>query len=94
MAVRGKFEENLVAFARRREKTWAITLCPRFLTEVIREGESPLGPQAWGDTRVLIPEEAPSLWREMITGTNVQSGQALLIGDVLKDYPAALLISS
>jgi (1->4)-alpha-D-glucan 1-alpha-D-glucosylmutase len=97
LAASGKFADHLAAFARRCENTWAITLCPRFLMEVIQEGEFPLGPKAWGDTQVLIPEEAPqarSSWREVITEKDIQGGRTLMIGDILKDYPAALLVSS
>ncbi len=93
LSASGRFADHLVAFARKRENAWAVTLCPRFLTEVTGEGESPLGPDAWSDTRVPIPEEAPVLWREAITGREIKGGRAFTIGEILKDYPAALLIS-
>jgi maltooligosyltrehalose synthase len=46
----------------------------------------------WGESHILLPEEAPSRWKEAITGKEVTSDRTLFVGDVLKDYPMALLV--
>jgi (1->4)-alpha-D-glucan 1-alpha-D-glucosylmutase len=90
--VKGKFEEHLVAFSRRDGDRWAITLCPRFLTSVVQEGRLPLGQEVWEDTRLLFPEEAPVLWKEALTGEEVGNGKTVLLGDILRHLPVALLV--
>ena len=89
--VQGKFKDHLVVFGRREETSWAITIGPRFLTDLVQEGQFPFGQEVWGDSRLLLPKGAPLRWKEMITGEEAGGDQALLIGDILKNYPVALL---
>jgi (1->4)-alpha-D-glucan 1-alpha-D-glucosylmutase len=91
--VKGKFEEHLVAFSRRDGDRWAITVCPRFLTSVVQEGRFPLGQEVWEDTRLLLPEEAPIQFNEALTGEAVKSGKTVLVGDILRRLPVALLVA-
>ncbi|HSB04735.1 MAG TPA: hypothetical protein VLK23_06020 [Thermodesulfobacteriota bacterium] len=67
-------------------------LCPRFLTDLMHEGEFPFGREVWGDTQILLPEDAPSRWKEAITGEEAASDGAVNIGDILKHFPVALLL--
>jgi (1->4)-alpha-D-glucan 1-alpha-D-glucosylmutase len=50
LAVTGKFKDNIIAFARGRR----ITVAPRFLTRVVKEGELPIG-KVWADTSINSP---------------------------------------
>ena len=76
-----------------RKNAWAITIAPRFLTSIIKENAYPLGCDVWNDTYITLPEGSPSLWKDAITAQIIKSEQTLAIGDVLKYFPAALLIS-
>ena len=89
----GRFKEHIVAFARNHEDDWTITITPRHLTALLKEGELPTGRQVWDDTHILLPKGAPALWKDAITTQVIEGRETLLIGDVLKDFPVALLMS-
>ena len=88
----GRFKDHIIAFARNQGKKWAITLAPRFLTPLIREGEDPFGQEIWGDTHIPLPEGIAGDWKNMITDQQVNDGRKLIIGEVLTHFPVALLM--
>lgn len=87
----GKFKEHIVAFARSHGDTTIITIAPRFFTKLIQLGEYPLGKQIWDDTYLYLPKDASLSWKDAITEQPVQANGKLLIGEVLKHFPVALL---
>ena len=91
--VNGKYKEHVVAFGRNLENAWAITIAPRLLTSLIKEGEYPLGQQVWSDTYIVLPESFPSLWNNAITAHMLEGEKALTIGEILKHFPVALLLT-
>jgi len=93
LEVVGKFKEHVVAFARRYENTIAVTIAPRLLTSLVQPGEYPLGQQVWHDTAVKLPTGMAAAWKNVITQGTVSSDGTLSIGEALKDFPVALLMS-
>ncbi len=93
LEVGGKFKEHVVAFARKSTNSWAISIAPRFLTSLIKEGELPIGEHIWNDTYIVLPEDAPSLWRDAITTQMITSERTLPIAILLGHFPVALLVS-
>jgi (1->4)-alpha-D-glucan 1-alpha-D-glucosylmutase len=89
----GNYQKNVIAFARKLENKYSITAVPRFLTQMIKENEFPLGSEIWKDTKIIIPFEAESFCNT-ITGEEIESKNGLLIGDLFKSFPAALLLNS
>jgi (1->4)-alpha-D-glucan 1-alpha-D-glucosylmutase len=87
----GDNKDSIIAFAWEQKPLWAVIVAPRFLTGIIQENQDPIGEKIWNDTRIVLPEETPSLWTEEITGTEIKGGQTLLVGDILKYFPCALL---
>ncbi|MBD1891324.1 malto-oligosyltrehalose synthase [Coleofasciculus sp. FACHB-SPT9] len=92
LEVNGKFQDRIVAFARSYENRVAITIVPRLLTNVVQEGEYPLG-EVWGDTQLKLPQGMPSAMKDAITSQSLSANGTVLIGDALKHFPVALLIS-
>jgi (1->4)-alpha-D-glucan 1-alpha-D-glucosylmutase len=88
----GRLRGHIIAFARSQEKEWALTIAPRFLTDLIEEGEYPLGTKTWQDTRVVLPPGVPGTWTDAITDRVVKAEERLPIGDALKFFPISLLI--
>jgi len=88
----GKFNDNIIAFARSHGGKWAVTIVPRFLITVIKEGEYPLGQEVWDDTHIPLPDEIVHKWKNVITGQFLKSHNKLIIGEVLKHFPVALLM--
>ncbi|HEQ98958.1 MAG TPA: malto-oligosyltrehalose synthase [candidate division Zixibacteria bacterium] len=90
----GEFSNNIVAFGRNLESSFAVVAAPRFLTALIREDELPLGEKVWKDTRIKVPEDFPQNWINMITKERIKSeDNAFSTGRILNSFPAALLIS-
>jgi len=88
----GKFKDHVIAFGRNHQGKWAVTIVPRFLTPVIKEGEDPLGQEVWDDTCIHLPEGVSHQWKNVITSQWVNSEGKLTIGEALKHFPVALLM--
>ncbi len=91
LKITGDNKDSIIAFAWEQKPLCAVIVAPRFLTGIIQENQDPIGEKIWNDTRIVLPEETPSLWTEEITGTEIKGGQTLLVGDILKYFPCALL---
>lgn len=91
--VSGKLANHIVAFARSYQNQVAVTLIPRFLTQIISSGELPLGKDIWQDTQIEFNQEMPINWKNVITSQSLQGHGTLLVGDILEHFPVALLIS-
>ncbi len=89
----GKFKDHIIALARKHEEEWAVTLVPRFLTPMIREGEYPLGLEIWGDTHIPLPDGISNRWTNVITGQSSNSNSILIVGEALRHFPVALLMT-
>ena len=90
--VGGRFKDHVVVLARRYGNAWAITIAPRLLTALMKEGEYPFSQQVWDDTRVVLPKGTPTLWKDIITGEAIKSEETLPINETLKHFPVALLM--
>jgi hypothetical protein len=58
---------------------------------------APVGPAAWGDTELLLPDAAPARWRDLLTDRVVAASprddrRALRVSDVFAQVPLALLV--
>jgi (1->4)-alpha-D-glucan 1-alpha-D-glucosylmutase len=93
LAVRGRFEEHLIAFARHHQNKWAVAIAPRLLTRLIGAEQLPIGEDIWQDTAIVLPEGAPNWWRDQIVGNVIESEKHLRAGAVLPHCSVALLLS-
>jgi len=93
LEIRGQCKDHVASFARRHNSHWAIAVAPRMLTGIVEEGRYPLGPDIWKDTRIVVPDGAPVGWQDAVCGHSVVDSHSLLLGDVLKDFPVALLLA-
>jgi (1->4)-alpha-D-glucan 1-alpha-D-glucosylmutase len=90
----GTFKDHIIAFSRTYKNSHALVIVPRFLTRLVPESEDPLGEAVWGDTSVHIPQGFPSSWQNEITGRDMSIINSLSIGNALKSFPCALLVST
>lgn len=90
----GRFKDCIIAYARNYEGGWALTIVPRFLTRLVKEGERPLGEKVWHDTCILLPEGLPSFWKDAISGTAIEGVNRLSAACIFKSLPAALLVNN
>jgi (1->4)-alpha-D-glucan 1-alpha-D-glucosylmutase len=94
VSVAGEHASNVVAFARRLNDEWALAVVPRLTTQVTRPPIFPVGTDIWRDTAVVLPEGAPTEWRDVLCGTTLTAPRGNLpVGDVLANLPVALLVA-
>lgn len=93
LEVTGKYRNHVVAFARNLSGGWAVTIAPRFLTSLVKEGEYPLGEKIWSDTRVSPPSGFPREWTNVVTERHARSEGGINVSEVLDHFPCGLLIS-
>ena len=93
LEVTGQCKDHVVAFARCHDYGWSVAVAPRLLTRLIREDQNPIGPEIWKDTRIVVPDGAPTEWRDALCGHRIAGERSLGLGDVLKDFPVALLVA-
>jgi len=87
----GIYKNHIISFARKSGKASIITIIPRFLTSVARRGQEPLG-KIWKDTKIIIPNQIKNNeWEDVIAGNLIESRKSILVRDILKYFPVALL---
>ncbi|MGE5848687.1 MAG: hypothetical protein ACM362_01005, partial [Candidatus Methylomirabilota bacterium] len=94
----GRYADRLCAFARRRENRAVLTVVPRLVASVTDNGARlPLGRDLWAATWLLVPPDlGAGPYRNLFTGAELRpsssnDGTALAVGEILADYPVALL---
>ena len=86
--------EHVVSYAREIGGTWIYTVVPRFCSSWLECGKYPLGKEGWEDTALILPSEAPKLWRNRFTGETVSSSRELSLSGVIRRFPVALLVGA
>ena len=94
LVVSGKLRDHLIAFLREYDGKRSVTIAPRFFVSLVEEGKLPLGSEVWQDTRVVMPDIVSANWRNTLSGEIIPGGNQLAVGQILKHFPAALLVSS
>lgn len=92
LKILGSLKDHVIAFARRWDRTIAITIVPRLLTSLLKVGDYPLGEHVWQETRICLPLGLASNWRNLITGQVVECEETLWLREALSDFPVALLV--
>jgi (1->4)-alpha-D-glucan 1-alpha-D-glucosylmutase len=96
LQVSGKRAKNLIAFARRREKQWAVTIVPRWLARAHAPMNWGRMAAFWRGTKILLPAKAPARWENLLSGGFVEltpgrKHPSLRAEDVLGNFPVACL---
>jgi len=98
LPVSGSGASHVCAFARRHGADVAITVVPRLVARLTGNGTRlPLGPDVWGDTRVVLPPDLPEgPYVDRFTGARIRAGtrggsEGLAVAELLSDFPVALL---
>ena len=95
----GPRRDHVVAFARRRETTWALVVVPRLLSRLSARGTPPVGQRVWGRNTLRLPPAAPLHWHNVLTGealtaSGTPPAQGLSLAQIFQHVPVALLTSS
>ncbi len=81
LAVRGPCARHVCAFARRLQELWAVVVAPRWSSRI----------EDWADTELLVPQDAPAGWRDVLTGL-IPAGWRL--ADLMREFPVAMLAAA
>lgn len=89
----GEKNEWLLGYARHYEDLWTLTIVPKKAMPHTGREEWIMGFSAWGNTQVLLPQEAPKKWENGMTGEEMQTFSCSLnVAEVLSEFPVALLV--
>jgi (1->4)-alpha-D-glucan 1-alpha-D-glucosylmutase len=89
----GPLSSHVCAFARVAEGFAVIVVVPvRNATLAAESPSAPRGTELWADTHIELPPGLQNrTWRELFTQRDFPLGSSLLIGQVLSDFPVAML---
>lgn len=98
VAAAGERAEQVFAFARRRQRQWALAVVPRLIGREAFRGHAPLSEEPWSATILVLPEEAPRRWVDIVSGRTIEEAAApasnrIGVGNIFKHFPVALLHS-
>ncbi len=85
-------QEHIYAFCRCYGEEWTLTVVPRLTTRLVPANKLPLGP-VWGQSQLLLPQNAPRHWRNILTEEEIDvlEGKGLAVSEVLRTCPVALM---
>ena len=91
--------DHICAFVRRKGKAWALVAVPRLITKLLRGERPPLGEETWGSSALVLPEDAPECWLNILTGEELkvipsEQRKLLPLASALQSFPLALLTPS
>jgi (1->4)-alpha-D-glucan 1-alpha-D-glucosylmutase len=99
LEVSGPRRHHVCTFARRYRQDWVITAVPRLVAKLTRPNQFPLGKEVWGAGAVALPDSAPELWLDELTGekletTATERGRVLRLHRLFARFPVVLLRST
>ena len=97
LEARGKRAEHLIAYMRRLDDLCTLTVVPRWLAAAQGDSGQTDVRDFWQDTILILPRQTSGSWRNIFTGVVIRGqssddNQALLIRDLLAQFPIALLV--
>jgi (1->4)-alpha-D-glucan 1-alpha-D-glucosylmutase len=87
-------EENIAAFALRRDSNAVIAVAPRLFARLMREDDvAPIGERVWGEASIALPDGLSGEFQNVLTGERFQAEGKLRLAQLLGRFPAALLVT-
>src|SRR6185295_15521583 len=87
-------EENIVAFALRRDGSAVIAVAPRLFASLMREDDiAPIGERVWGEASISLPDGLTGELHNILTGERFPAHAKLPLAQLLGRFPVALLIT-
>ena len=94
LSVTGKHRDHLLAFALNAGTDWSLTLAPRRIASLVKTFDLPLGEEVWGDTRVILPDDAPGTWNNPMTGETFRAQGSLSLAHCCRTAPFGFLFGA
>ncbi|MGI4750417.1 MAG: malto-oligosyltrehalose synthase [Janthinobacterium lividum] len=92
LQIKGKYKNNVLAFARQLNKVWYITVVPLGLASICKIQNTDLKKINWKHTRIILPKEAPSEWKNLLNNsTGSPKNNEIELGEIFSSQPFTLL---
>ncbi len=82
--IKGKFNNHVLAFARQFNDQWTISIITRFISQL---GNNP----SWEDTYLVLPDNAPLRWQNVLTEQILDFEQNIPISQLADDLPIVFM---
>jgi (1->4)-alpha-D-glucan 1-alpha-D-glucosylmutase len=91
--------DHICAFVRQKDGAMALVVAPRLITKLLRAERPPIGEETWGSSALVLPDDAPDSWINILTGEELEVVPArqkklLPLAKVFGSFPLALLAPS
>ena len=95
----GKRHNNVIAYARRDEHDWILTVAPRWLARANAPLATSRMQAFWAGSQIALPVNTPRFWLNALTGETLEANSdrknsKLALSDIFKNFHVALLIGS
>jgi malto-oligosyltrehalose synthase/4-alpha-glucanotransferase len=91
--VKGRYKDNVIAFARIYEKQWYIIAVPLHIAQVCSAQKCEPINVDWVNTRLVVPGHAPTNWNGLLSDVESQDRE-IMISDIFSEIPLQLLVST
>ncbi len=90
LETKGKYKNNVLAYARKLHDQWFVVVLPLQLA-TINDNIPTVGSQDWENTQVLLPGNAPSVWKHILSGKENNFKNFINLNEIFKIIPMVLL---
>jgi (1->4)-alpha-D-glucan 1-alpha-D-glucosylmutase len=101
LEVIGDRSQHVISFLRRQDRDQVLVVIPRWVVNIPKGIDEPGHQGFWSGTHITLPPASPLWWRDVFTARTTEatldagSGSiAISVGDVLKEFPVALLTAN
>ncbi|MCJ8210941.1 malto-oligosyltrehalose synthase [Mucilaginibacter sp. RS28] len=92
LKVKGAYQDNVIAFARRYQKKWLIVATGLYTAAICKEQNRDITEIDWKNTRLIIPEEAPESFKNTLTSVEEKvNPEGVLLSQIFGALPMAIL---
>lgn len=91
LKIEGKYKNHVLAFARKAKGEWLVTAIPLYVALLSKTQHTSLEQLDWADTRIVLPEGAPTFWENRFTNLNSIFQQSIPVAEAFADFSGLLL---
>lgn len=91
LPVHGAYGAHVMAFARKHRHVWYLIAVPLNIGVLCKKQGCTLDSIDWKDTAVVLPDNAPREWRNILLGGEEKAGAAISVSKLWDGFPVALL---
>ena len=91
LPVEGAYRQHIIAFARHYEQRWYVIVAPLYTAQLCQQQGTDSLSLDWKDTRIVLPDNAPTAWTNRLTGASGNGKGGLSISSLLNLLPVALV---